>query len=274
MSVEQVLARGVHLLQRVLLLLGDRAGDAFLEERGVAHDGRERRAQLVRDVLQELVFHAPRLERVRVLLLELAVGRRERRVRAFEILNETRLLGRRRHLIRHHSDQVTRVAPDRVGRREVERHCPEHGVRRLQRQRDERTEAQLPRHLAPVVERRVLKDVQHFDRATLGRGDAARSVAESHAHLAEELRVAPGPIVDGREPHEIAAVVHDVHAAERRADERTDAVERELENLFRALRRDERVDDLASRHELAEPDISVGATVGRRRHRRRHVHGN
>jgi len=119
-----------------------------------------------------------------------------------------------------------------------------------------------------------LKHVQHFDRATFGRGDAAGAVAESHAHLAEELRVAPGPIVDGREPHEIAAVVHYVNAAERRADERTDAVERELENLLRALRRDERVDDLASRHELAEPDITLGAAVGRRRHRGRHDHGN
>ena len=218
--------------------------------------------------------HAASLERVGVLLLELHVRRRERGVGAFEILNETRLLGRRRHLICHHSDEMPRVATHGIGRREVERDRAEHRARRLQRQRDERAEAELLGDLSPVGERRILEHVEHFDRASLGGREAARTVTEPHAHLVEKLRVSAGPVVDRGQPHQVRAFVDDVDAAERRADERAHAIERELKNLFRALGGDERVDDLASGHQLAQPDVAIGCltteTLGRRRHWRRH----
>ena len=123
------------------------------------------------------------------------------------------------------------------------------------------------RDLGPVLERRVGHHVGHLDDAALRGGLAARAEAEPHAHLAEEGRVALGPVVHGGEAHQLRCAVDHVHAREARADERTDAVQGELEDLFGPVGREERVYDLADRDQLAEsgvgPLLEGGCPVAR-----------
>ena len=61
-KTKQLLARRLDLTKRLLLLIGDRAGEPFLHEGDVADDGRERRTQLVGDVREKLVLDAPCLQ--------------------------------------------------------------------------------------------------------------------------------------------------------------------------------------------------------------------
>ena len=63
----------------------------------------------MRDVGEELVLHAPRFEQRDVLPLELRVRLDERGVRAAQILDQPRLLRRRRHLVGDHAQQRARL---------------------------------------------------------------------------------------------------------------------------------------------------------------------
>src|SRR5689334_21900205 len=116
-------------------------------------------------------------------------------------------------------------------------------MRRLQRQRDERAEAQLRRDRLPVLERWIREEIEHLDGATFARRLTTRTKAEPHAHLAEKARVALGPVVHGGEAHQLRAFVDEIDARERGADERAHLVESELIDVFGTLRGEERVRD-------------------------------
>jgi len=118
------------------------------------------------------------------------------------------------------------------------------------------------------------KEVGHLDDTTLARRFAARSRAETHAHLSEELCVLLGPIVRGGQAHEIGAFVDQIHARERGADDVTDPVQRELIHLFRPLSGEEGVHDLTNGHQLPKPEVGRRNgredAVGRGRQKSRH----
>jgi len=125
----------------------------------------------------------------------------------------------------------------------------------LKRQRHEGAEAELARHLLPVLERFVGEDVGHFDHLAVARRLPARPEADADAHVAEESGVAMRPAVDRAESHELRAVFDQIHAGGAGADQRAHAVERELVDVLGFVRGEEGVHDLAQRHELADAGL-------------------
>jgi hypothetical protein len=128
----------------------------------------------------------------------------------------------------------------------------------LERKRDQRAESELGCDLLPVLEVVVREDVRHLDRATLARRFAARAEAESHARLAEPRAESLRPVVRGTESHELRCAVDEVDGCEGCPNERAHALERELIDLFGSIGGEERVDDLADRHELADCAVGCG----------------
>ena len=172
--------------------------------------GRQRRAQLVAHVGEELVLHAARLQHGDVLPLQLRVALDQRRVRAPQLVDQIGLLGRRRELVGDDAQQPALVVRETALVGEVERDGAEHARRRAaravgrERQRDERAEAQLARDLLPVAQRRIGEDVRHLDHAALGRRLATRTLAQPHARVAHPLHEAVGPVVRGGQAHRVA----------------------------------------------------------------------
>jgi hypothetical protein len=67
--------------------------------------------------------------------------------------------------------------------------------------------------------------------------------------------------VDGAEAHELRRAVDEIDAGEGRADERADAIERELKDVLGSIRGKKGVNDLADRDELTHSWIDVGARM-------------
>ena len=159
------------------------------------------------------------------------------------------------------------MSPDRSARCEVERHGAEDFGCRPERERDERSEAELLRDLVPVGERCVGEQVGHVDGPTLARGLAARTGAKPNTHLAEEAGVLFGPIVRRGKPHQVGILVDHVDACERRADNRTHMLERETVHVLRPIGGKERVHDLADDQQLAHAELGRHSrramTIGR-----------
>jgi hypothetical protein len=106
----------------------------------------------VRDVGEELVLDATRLEQRRVSTPELCVRFPEVRVGTAQVVDQPRLLRGCRHLVGDDPEQVTGVGGEGARLGEVERHGAEHALRRLQGKRDDPAKPQLGRHLLPVLE--------------------------------------------------------------------------------------------------------------------------
>ena len=252
-----MIARRLHLRDRPSLLRRDRTREPLIHQGEVADHRRERRAQLVRDVGEKLVLHPARVEQRHELPLQLRIRVEQRRVRAPQVLDQPRLLRGRGHLVSDHAKQRPRLRGDRTRLLEIEGHGTEHPIARLQRQRDDGAESELLRHFRPILERRVGHHVRHLDHPALRRRLAAGAEAEPHAHVAQERRVALRPVVYRRQPHQLTRAVDDVDAREGRAHERTHPVEGELEHLLRPVGREEGMDDLPDRDQLAHAGLRI-----------------
>ena len=182
-----------------------------------------------------------------------AVRLAQRRIGAAQLLDQPRLLGRRGHLVGDDLEQPHPLLGESAGLGEIEGDRAEHVAARLQRERDERAELELLRDLLPVGERLVGEDIRHRHRAPLAHRRAARAEADAHAHVAEEGAELLRPVVVGGETERVLVrFVDQVDRREGRADERTDALERELEDVLGAVGGEEGVRDLADDHELAD----------------------
>jgi hypothetical protein len=131
----------------------------------------------------------------------------------------------------------------------------------LERQRDERSEAEFLCYLLPVLERRIREDVGDLDDTSLARGFSTRSETKSDAHLAEEGRELGGPVVYCTKAHQFGRAVDEIDAGERRADEWADAIEGELKDFLGAVGGEKSVNDLTDRDELSDSRVNVGARM-------------
>ena len=259
--LQQPFAAGLHLAEVASLLRGERPAQSLLEDLQVPQHRGERRAQLVRDVGEELVLDPPRLVHGHVLPVDVLVALGEARPGAAQLLRQQGTLGRGRHLVGDEAHHRPLVRGRRPGAREVEGDRAEHATRGHERHRRQRAEAEFLGDLLPVLERRVGVHVGHLDRAPLAHRLAARPEAHPHPHLAEPRAIGVGPPARGGEPHQLAGAVHQVHRRKARPGVREHAIERELEDLLRLLGREEGV------HDLAHGGDFVRRGVGRARSR-------
>jgi hypothetical protein len=122
----------------VLLLIGHGTSQTFFHQRQVPQDRSQGSPQLVRDVREKLVLEPARCEDGDVLFLQLRVGDLQGLVRSLQIVDETSLLGCRRHLVRDHAQQPAGLRADAAVRPgEIEGDRSEHPRHGLKRQGDE-----------------------------------------------------------------------------------------------------------------------------------------
>jgi hypothetical protein len=169
------------------------AREAAGKEVCVAEDRRERRAQFMTDVRQELVLQPRRFLARAEAAAELIVLRLQAGHLPALGLHLRDATARGCQLIRDEDQEVALAVIEIAGGGEVERERAIDPRSHPQRQGDERDEAELPRRLPPLPQGDVREHVADLDEFALCHGPPRGTPPDPDAELAQEPRRCLGP---------------------------------------------------------------------------------